>query len=213
MIGKWIACRTAPETREAFAAGQLAWNVVAGQPGFRGQCGGFAGDDAFVLALWETDPAYRAFMDDVHDGIAAASGQANTYSSIEVDLLDRVLDMPGREVGVPTALPDASFLRVADCVVRNGRRGRFLDVQRSVWRPGMQGARGMLAGAVWSVRGRTDRLLVTTLWEDEAAHDVYRRDVLPDLRRRARPDDDLLDFVGHALPLVPGWTVPAAPSP
>lgn len=127
--------------------------------------------------------------------------------SIDVALLDGVMEMPGRFARMSDAPPEARFLRAADCTVRPDRIERFVETQHSVWRPGMAEAGGMLAGAFWSFRDRRDRFLVITLWTSEGAHADYVHTRFPLLRERARPGDDLVAVTGHAFSLVPEWTV------
>ena len=84
---KWVVCRAAD--RAAFHRAQLAWARLRDVPGFLGQRGGWSRRDdsvAHIVGCWADRAAYDAFMNGVHDGIAA--GQAGTYTAIEVRLFD-----------------------------------------------------------------------------------------------------------------------------
>jgi len=207
MMLKWITCRTAPETREPFAQAQRAWEAIARVPGFLGQFGGFAGDDAQILGLWRDDAAYRSFMRSEHDRVAETNRQSRFYRSIEVRLWTQRFRMPGSEPELALALAEARYLRMADCTVREGRVDRFVAAQREIWLPGMADVPGMLAGELWSFQGQGRRFLVTSLWSGERDHSDYMGQRLPALRARARTADDLVALEGFGLRLLPEWMV------
>lgn len=207
MIAKWIRCAVPDDQQDTFSQGQARWAPVAACAGFEGQLGGYAEGEAHVFALWRGLRAYQGFMERDHDRLAAGAAQGGAYTSIEVDLLQHLLDMPGEQPDLAAALPGAALLRVADCQVKPERELEFCEAQEEVWAKGMAGVPGMLGGAFWSKRGAEARFVVTTAWASVEAHDAYVKGALPKLRKAARSDDDLVALRGILLPLLPAWTV------
>ncbi|MGW4379402.1 DUF4937 domain-containing protein [Kitasatospora sp. NPDC004531] len=213
MWGKWIGCTVPVAARERFSAAQGAWSAIGDQPGLVGQVGGWdpATGRAQVLGLWADAAAHRRFVRERHDAVIAGNRQGDTYTGIDVAAGETVLEMPGDASDLPHALERAALLRVADCRLLPDRTEHFLDVQRTVWAPGMAAAGGMLAGTV--ARLEADRYLVATLWSDTAAHRRYAARHLPALLARAAVGSDLRSITGHLLPLEPGWRVLPTPGP
>ncbi|MFC2969438.1 DUF4937 domain-containing protein [Acidimangrovimonas pyrenivorans] len=105
MLLKWITLRVPPAHRAGFATAQDGWRALASVPGFRWQVAGWAVDDPDrfgALALWESRPAYDAFMAGPHDGLAA--GQVGLYRDVESRLV---------EVGDAIACPNVERLRLS----------------------------------------------------------------------------------------------------
>ncbi|KGX84936.1 YdbC family protein [Pontibacillus marinus] len=86
MYIKKIVCTVQEEKREAFDQAQRQWAPLSQVSGFLGQVGGWNGDDAVIIAFWESKEAYKSFMEDVHDQIFNHNRQKNTYNSISVTL-------------------------------------------------------------------------------------------------------------------------------
>ncbi|CAM5493143.1 hypothetical protein SAVIM338S_03473 [Streptomyces avidinii] len=212
MWGKWIGCGVPAAMRGRFAVAQGAWAAIGDQPGLIGQVGGWdpATGRAHVLAFWTDAGSYGRFMRERHDTVFAGSGQQASYSSIETATGETVLEMAGDSSGVAAALEGAALLRVADCRLLPGREEHFLEVQRSIWAPGMAAAGGMLAGAV--TRLDEHRHLVTTLWSGADAHARYVASRLPGLLSRAALAADLRSTTGHVLPLDPAWRILPVPA-
>ncbi|MFD7641664.1 DUF4937 domain-containing protein [Kitasatospora sp. NPDC059795] len=212
MWGKWIGCTVPVAARERFSAAQQAWSTISDQPGLIGQVGGWdpATGTARVLGLWADAEAYGRFMRERHDAVVADSRPGDSFTGIDVATGEVVLDMAGDAADLTDALEHATLLRVADCRLLPDRTDHFLDVQRTVWAPGMAAAGGMLAGVV--TRLEPHRYLVTTLWSDATAHRHYATGHLPALHTRAAPDRDLRSITGHALPLEASWRVTWAES-
>ncbi|MGE7386562.1 DUF4937 domain-containing protein [Streptomyces sp. NPDC004126] len=206
MWGKWISCKVPVTARGEFSAAQGIWSTISDQPGLVGQVGGWdpGTDCAHVLGLWTDAEAYLGFMQERHDSVIADNRQSSSYSAIEVATGEVVLEMPG-ETEPPHALERATLLRVADCRLLPGRQEHFLDVQSTVWAPGMAAAGGMLTGFV--TRLEADRYLVTTLWSSSAAHHRYTTRHLQALRSRVALESDIQSMTGHTLPLETTWRV------
>ncbi|MFD8979715.1 DUF4937 domain-containing protein [Streptomyces sp. NPDC059564] len=210
MWGKWIGCDVPEGMREGFSAAQGGWSAIGDQPGLVGQVGGWdpRTGHARVLGLWTDADTYARFMRDRHDTVVAGLRQGETYSGIDIAAGETVLDLDG---DLPGGLAAAGLLRVADCRLFPGREEHFLEVQRTVWGPGMAASGGLLAGTV--TRLDPARYLVTTLWTGPDAHRHYTEAHLPALHTRARVQDDAQSITGHALPLEPSWRIlPTSPS-
>lgn len=207
MLVKWITCDVPSSMQPEFSEAQRAWELVAAVRGFICQFGGFTADRAHILSLWEDLHAYTSFMNSTHDEVADKNRQRRFYESIRVELFSEVLGMYSADAAsIAEALSSAKYLRIADCLVRESRRKHFVEMQASVWHPGMA-AGGMLAGSFSEhVRDR-DRLLVATLWRSEAAHHEYVQHVFPKLYEQSRPKDDLADISGDSFRLEPSWTL------
>jgi len=201
MLIKWIVCDVPADKRAAFSEAQAAWSALSGAPGFLGQLGGWDGEGrACIAGLWAYRAAYRHFMEHLHDDIFDGNAQAGTYTASRVTLFESVMD-----VGAALAGASGSTLRVADCQVGEGREARFVEMQQTVWNPGMGGAPGMMGG-VFS-HGGARRYLVLSRWRDEAAHERYRAERFPALRSRAGATQDLEAVAGHVVDLEPAWSV------
>jgi heme-degrading monooxygenase HmoA len=210
LIVKFITCVVPPENRSLFATGQEAWAALAEVDGFIAQTGGWScGDDslAIILAFWEGAAAYEHFLRNIHDAIFESNGQEGSYTEITVSLFEKVFEMPCACSSLRHSINSENFIRIVDCRVELDRNDHFLDVQKTVWGPGMGRAVGMLGGCF--ARGRDDRLryLVTTFWESEDAHTLYRQGVFSSLRDRARPDEDCSSIDRALVRVEPSWRV------
>ena len=209
MLIKWIVCEVAASKKERFSHAQQQWAEAAGLDGFLGQVGGWdiqAPGHACLVALWDSPEQYQTFMAGAHEAIVRKSAQAGTYDAIAVALFEALWEMPG-QCGLPRALALGTVLRVADCAVRDDRREHFLEVQRSVWMPGMAQAEGMLGGVFSQGRAANTRYLVATLWEDREAHARYVGECLPRLRAQAQVGRDVERLDAHLVQLEPSWRV------
>src|SRR5437867_1723978 len=102
--------------RRAFERGQRKWAGLLGEPGFRGQGGGWSRSRenvAHIFAFWESRALYDSFMARSHDRLAA--GQLGTYKNMQVRLFEQLLEV---KVGFEPRFSDADVLRVAHCRVR-----------------------------------------------------------------------------------------------
>lgn len=202
MLVKWITAK-APD-RVAFSRGQQVWAELRGLPGFLGQCGGWSGSTAGVaqiFAFWRDPAPYRAFMDRAHDRLAAR--QAGTYHDIRVRLFDHRLDIGP---GFPVGLAAVSFLRLAHCQVRQGRRAHFTEAQATVWNPGMTAAPGM-RGGVFAQHGEKE-FLVLSAWRTPDDHQRYLGERFDRLRKASGLVTDVLAVSGDVVEPEPNWTVP-----
>ena len=207
MFVKWIEATVAAGHRPAFSRAQSQWSAIASTPGLVGQVGGWSGDVACVLSLWSDSDSYESFMTDVHDVITEASDQGATYSHLRVRLFLSRFPMPGSRNSFGAGLTEATFLRVADCVVAPERVRHFESAQQTIWRPAMATAAGMLAGIFSVGRADSNSFLVTTLWSNEESHARYVSDDVPRLRDLADAGADMMSITGHAFVLEPSWTV------
>lgn len=210
MLLKWIVCEVAEEDREAFSVAQRSWAALRSVDGFLGQVGGWnvkSAGQACIVGLWADVGAYERFMREVHDSVFETSGQARTYRTIQVLLVDVLLDIEGSRPKLGAVLGDGGLLRVADCVLHPGRAAHFLEMQTSVWNPAMAAAGGMLAGVFGSVGREADHYLVCTMWQDVGVHQAYVDKILPALQERAAIGLDLRHITGHMVEVEPSWRV------
>ncbi len=209
MLLKWIVCDVPAASRASFSWEQERWAALSGAPGFLGQVGGWDREKpgaACVLGLWSGRAGYEHFMADLHDRVFLRGGQAGTYASIDVTLLEDRLPMVGSAGALAEALSSARFLRVADCLVRAGSWDRFERVQRQVWAPGMAKS-GMLGGAFGRSIADPRRAIVFSAWPSERGHAGYVAGPFPGLRARAAPESDLDRLDGCGVRLEPRWSV------
>jgi heme-degrading monooxygenase HmoA len=201
MLAKWIVCQVPYALQTQFSLAQQSWKSLANTAGFLAQLGGFFKEEAHILAIWQDAASYQAFMDQQHDGIA--KGQHSNYLAIQIACFEIQFEMLGfRKISLKDVILEAQYLRIADCLLLPERQAHFIEMQKTVWHPGV--GNHMLAGAFW----RDDsRFLVTTLWASGAAHQEYMDTQFPLLYKIARPEDDLSAINGVHLMLIPEWMV------
>jgi hypothetical protein len=212
MILKWIRCAVADESRDAFSRAQEQWSDLIGVNGFRGQVGGWSErshGEACILAWWQDDAAYHAFMQNEHNAIVGQSRQETTYDSCEILLLKETLRMPGRYADPVAAVTEAGFLRVADCLLKPDRIQPFTAAQKEIWIKGMEPVDGMLGGSYCEVQNIPRHVLVFSLWSSIETHRTYEVDIMPGLRKRAQVSEDLSYLTGVFVKLESRWSVVA----
>ena len=131
MLLKWIVCDVGEEARASFSAAQEGWGKLASAPGFLGQVGGWdtkSENTACIISLWRDPTSYESFMGSLHNEIVAGSGQSQTYRSISVTLFDDMMAIPGSRGMTLEALEEGRIVRVADCTLKRGREGHFLEM-------------------------------------------------------------------------------------
>ncbi len=201
MLVKWIRCRVLD--RVGFERGQRAWSALLGEPGFRGQGGGWGRGrphEAHIFCFWENRAYYDMFMAGPHDGIADA--QAGTYDRMDVRLFEQRLEV---KVGFRAQFADADVLRAAHCRVRPGHVDHFMLMQEKVWNPAMAGSPGMLRGIF--AEGAGSEFLVLSMWDSTAERAKYRDAAVGRLEERAGLDEDVLSVAGEIVDVVQAWTV------
>lgn len=199
------------DRQAAFSTGQEQWAALRTEAGFGGQCGGYVQDDpeyVQIFGLWTNMGAYQRFMNRVHDRIARSNAQAECYDDSGSALYELEFDMPGAVCDLSDALGSgAAMIRVARCKARPDRVDHFVEVQESVWMPGMKSAQGMLGGGFWRSVDDEDQFIVTTAWASMEDHERYCNEQLPKLRDQANLKDDLVKLAGEQVVLTPAWTV------
>lgn len=210
MYIKWIVCQVKPQTKEAFSVAQQKWNELQESKGLIGQVGGWnkkKQHEACIISFWEDKAAVDRFMANDHDRIFLKTRQAEYYEEISVVYYEAKMMMRGNEGNMLGALNRGQFLRIADCEVKPGKIEDFERMQKQVWIPGMQSAKGMLGGRFSQAELETSRYLVATFWEDEKDHREYVNAVLPDLRRKANAETTISQLEGKGLVLEESWKV------
>ncbi|MFE9405059.1 YdbC family protein [Streptomyces sp. NPDC006530] len=201
MLVKWIRCTVVD--RRGFERGQRKWAGLLGEPGFRGQGGGWSRsrpDVAHVFGFWESRAFYDSFMARAHDRLAGA--QSGTYKDIEVKLFDHRFDV---KTGFEPRFTDADVVRVAHCTVHEERVEHFALMQQRIWNPAMAGSPGLLRGVFAEAPGH--EFLVLSMWRSSAEHGKYRADRLERLSLRAQTETDVAALSGDVVRLDEGWTV------
>jgi hypothetical protein len=201
VLVKWFRCRVVDRAR--FESGQREWSALLGEPGFRGQGGGWGrerADEAHIFCFWENRSYYDMFMAGPHDALAAA--QAGTYERADVRLFEERQEI---KVGFRAEFSDADLLRAAHCRVRPAQIEHFMLMQEKVWNPAMAGSPGMLRGLF--AEGAGSEFLVLSMWDSATERGKYRDAAVDRLEERAGLDDDVLSVTGDVVDIVQGWTV------
>ncbi|ANW17712.1 YdbC family protein [Streptomyces clavuligerus] len=201
MLVKWTRCTVVD--RRGFERGQRKWAGLPGEPGFRGQGGGWSRalpHVAHVFAFWESRAFYDSFMARSHDRLA--SGQAGTYRDAQVRLFDHRFDV---KTGFEPRFTGADVVRVAHCTVREERVEHYTRMQEKVWNPAMAGSPGMVRGLFGAAP--ENEFLVMSMWQSEAEHGKYRRERVERLLLRTQTEADVAALAGDVVVLEPSWTV------
>ncbi|MEU0841063.1 YdbC family protein [Streptomyces sp. NPDC005962] len=201
MLVKWIRCTVVD--RPGFERGQRKWAGMPGEPGFRGQGGGWSRgrpNVAHIFAFWESRAFYDSFMARSHNRLAAA--QTGTYRNMQVRLFEHRFDV---KVGFQPRFNDADVLRAAHCRVHADRVDHFTLVQEKVWNPAMAGSPGMLRGVFGEAPG--NEFLVLSMWDSAAEHGKYRVERVERLGLRAQTEADVAAIAGDVVGVESAWTV------
>ncbi|MEU9204569.1 YdbC family protein [Streptomyces sp. NPDC048332] len=201
MLVKWIRCSVGD--RRGFERGQRKWAGLLGEPGFRGQGGGWSRsrpEVAHVFAFWENRVFYDSFMARGHDALAAA--QVGTCNDIQVKLFEYRFDV---KTGFEPHFTDADVVRVAHSRVHEDRVEHFALMQQRVWNPAMAGSPGMLRGVFGEAPGH--EFLTLSMWQSSAERGKYRPSSAERLSQRAQTEDDVISLAGDVVQLETAWTV------
>ncbi|AJE81831.1 hypothetical protein SLNWT_1455 [Streptomyces albus] len=201
VLVKWIRCTVVD--RRGFERGQRKWAGLPGEPGFRGQGGGWSRGKAGVAHLfsfWESRAFYDSFMARSHARLAAA--QSGTFKNPQVKLFEYRFDV---KTGFEPRFTGADLLRFAHCRVHEERAEHFALMQEKVWNPAMAGSPGMVRGLFAEAPGT--EFLILSLWESAAEHGKYRTERVERLSLRAQTSADIAAIDGDLVDLEPSWTV------
>ncbi|MBW1595516.1 YdbC family protein [Streptomyces sp. JJ38] len=202
MLVKWMRCTVVD--RRGFERGQRKWAGLLGEPGFRGQGGGWSRTrDAVVhlFGFWESRAFYDSFMARSHDRLHAA--QVGTYRDLRTLLFEYRFDV---KTGFSPEFTDTDLLRVAHCTVRAERVDHYVLMQEKVWNPAMAGSPGMVRG-LFAQAPDTEEFLVLSMWDSAAEHGKYREERIERLSLRAQTGADIAAVDGDVIDLQPSWTV------
>ncbi|MDP9952622.1 MULTISPECIES: YdbC family protein [Streptomyces] len=203
MLVKWIRCSVVD--RRGFERGQREWAGLVGEPGFRGQSGGWSRTRpgvAHIFAFWDNRVFYDSFMARGHDRMAA--GQSDMFRDMRVTLFERSFDV---KTGFEPHFAGADVARVAHSRVHEERAEHFVLMQRQVWNPAMAGSPGMLRGVFAQAPG--SEFLTLSLWQSNAERGKYRAAGAERLAARAQTETDVIELTGDVVDLEPSWTVTA----
>jgi hypothetical protein len=202
VLVKWMRCTVVD--RVGFERGQRKWAGLLGEPGFRGQGGGWSRTRQGVVHLfgfWESRAFYHSFMARSHDRLAAS--QAGTYRDMRVWLFQHRFDV---KMGFEPHFTDADLLRVAHCRVHRDRADHFALMQEKVWNPAMAGSPGMLRG-VFAEAEPENEFLVLSMWNSAAERAKYRTERVERLSLRAQTEADIAAITGDVIDMESSWTV------
>ncbi|MEW2545454.1 YdbC family protein [Streptomyces sp. NPDC047002] len=201
MLVKWTHCTVVD--RRGFERGQRKWAGLLGEPGFRGQGGGWSRTRpgvAHVFAFWESRAFYDSFMARSHDRLAAA--QSGTFRDGRTKLFDHRFDV---KTGFEPRFTEADVVRVAHSRVHEERVEHFALMQEKVWNPAMAGSPGMVRGLFGDAPG--NEFLVLSMWQSAAEHGKYRVERVERLTLRAQTAADVAALTGDIVDLEASWTV------
>ncbi|WP_169871242.1 YdbC family protein [Shouchella patagoniensis] len=210
MLLKYVICEVAPHKQEAFSSQQSSWNDLSQVSGFLGQAGGWDNTHvkkAHIISLWENEDHYQSFMENHHDAIYAHSNQAESISTIAVELFKISVPIHGLSDELTAFLHKSSFIRVAQSFIKPFKQALFTEKQKHLWNPRMASTKAMISG-VFGESCRTNRLFITvTGWTSENEHDSYQLNLLPSLKAQAKTRDDIESIERAAFLPVDDWTV------
>lgn len=210
MIIKRIICKVKESEKETFYEHQKQWKPLSKVKGFLGQIGGWNNKQpltACIYSFWKSEKEYQEFMEKVHDQIFVNSGQANTYKSINVSLFEEKLSIPGFEDNIIAVIRKSNYIRIALSQVKEHKLKRFVEIQDKVWNPGMGKSKGMLGGTFATNQKQHNTFLVLTGWRSESDHQNYMKENFPELLKKAKPKDDVLELTGEQFKVEEAWRV------
>jgi heme-degrading monooxygenase HmoA len=202
VLVKWMRCTVVD--RRGFERGQRKWAGLLGEPGFRGQGGGWSrsrAEVAHLFSFWESRAFYDSFMARSHHRLHAS--QLGTYTDPRTLLFEYRFDV---KTGFQPEFTDTDLLRVAHCQVRKDRIEHYTLMQEKVWNPAMAGSPGMLRG-IFAQANTEDEFLVLSMWDSQAEHGKYRTERVERLALRAQTGADVTGIDGDVIDLEPSWTV------
>lgn len=210
MLLKWIVCKVPEHLRSEFIAAQKAWSQLAALPGFKAQTAGWnikSSADACILSMWNDLESYQQFMNSEHDKILRYNQQDRTRDAIATDVMNTLMELPGAAPSLEAAITDAEVIRVADCIVREGREAQFREAERDVWAPGMQQADGMLGGVFCRSTEPLPRYLVVSFWKSVEQHESYVQSKYNSLSVKSEVADNVEELSSYLIKVDRNWTV------
>ncbi|MGG0311491.1 DUF4937 domain-containing protein, partial [Bacillus mycoides] len=152
--------------------------------------------------------SYQSFMNDAHDTIFLNSNQEGTYISCNIEMFQTLYDIT--ETPLKDVTAQGSFVRVAICDVKEGKEKYFLHTQETIWNKGMENAKGMLGGVVGKSLKTENRYIVLTYWQDEIAHELYMKEIFPELYQSANVNEYVENINGKRVIRKEEWSVAAS---
>ncbi|MBT2665662.1 YdbC family protein [Bacillus sp. ISL-4] len=98
---KWIKCQVNEENKRSFSKAQEGWGELRQCSGFMGQIGGWNRNEPYeagILSVWEDLYSYHSFMQHQHDEIIGKSDQGSTYTSISVDIYEKMFNKGTKDI-------------------------------------------------------------------------------------------------------------------
>ncbi|WP_096187529.1 YdbC family protein [Evansella halocellulosilytica] len=210
VIIKRITCDVKEDQKLEFYEYQKQWKPLSDVQGFLGQIGGWNKKDplkACIYSFWQSETDYQHFMREIHDDMFVSSGQEETYHSINVNLFQEQLSLPGSENNIVPILRSSRYCRIALPEVREEKVKHFVDMQKNVWNFGMKKCNGMLGGTFACALNDRSNFLVFSGWKTKDDHQKYMEDHFPDLFKNASPHNDVLNLKGEQFEVEEAWVV------
>jgi len=210
MYIKWIVCEVPNDKKEQFTIAQEKWKRTAESEGFIAQTGGWNlknPNEACTIVFWENKESLLYFMEHLHDTIFIDNHQITTYSSITINYFNSLMNMEGESKNILETISNSKFIRIADCIVKNGKTNHFEEVQKSIWIPSMKKATGMLGGKFSINEQNKLNYLVHTFWDSKKQHQNYVQNQLPLNQKSADITSDLDSISGKFIEIEKKWTV------
>ncbi|MCP3029478.1 DUF4937 domain-containing protein [Halobacillus sp. A5] len=210
MLIKRICCSLKEGKKQTFSQQQKQWNTLCKMDGFLGQIGGFSINEpktAWIYSFWNKEEDYRKFMAEIHDTIADHSGQANSYTTIEVALFQLKSKVVGSEKEIAHMIRRAAYIRTAFSKVKEQRIDQFIEKQQTVWNTGMQRSDGIIGGLFAQSNKLSNEYMVVTGWESEKHHQEYVDEHFPELLKQAKTGEDVLELSGDQFKVEESWRI------
>lgn len=212
MIIKKISCNVKDEDKDLFYEHQKQWSSLSTMKGFLGQIGGWCTTPTYrlvacIYSFWDNSTNYNRFMEEHHDRIFKDLGQKKTYESININLFQDVIDIPGIENNIINILKRSNYIRISISIVKEDKIHHFVDTQKNVWNSGMQKSEGMIGGTFGSSLKTKNEFLVFTGWRRELYHQKYMNEKFSQLYQKAQPKADVYKITGEQFRVEDCWRV------
>lgn len=203
---KFIRCSVTPSLRRKFSRAQDSWRVTANSTGFLNQCGGWDAKtgDAVVLSSWTDRASISKFMKESHGEIEEMSKQRETYTKCAISYLHDVLEIPAYDASPQS---DAELVRIASCDLRPDSTQRFVEIQDTIWNPGMNSCEGMLGGVLMKDNTVENRYLAVSFWKRVEDHLRYVNGVFPSLSQSANITEHLKSITSYRVLIERDWQI------
>ncbi|SFS59430.1 DUF4937 domain-containing protein [Marininema halotolerans] len=209
MLIIWSVWDVRREQKTAFSRSQESWKALKFIDGFQGRIGGWNVNrpwEACTLGFWRDFEACQNFMWNYHDRIFYDQGEA--YETVQLSYTIKVDEILGAHgTNFSRGLTQAKRLRVGDFITKIGSEFDVMKEQQAVWNPALHQSAGMLGGVFSQERGRNNRFIITSLWEDASSLQRFRDEQVVSLRERLDYQKDIDRFITRTIRLHDSWRI------